>query len=195
MTSIYTRQNLIQVKTELYGELRLSLDGASMPAEQFDGNLFTLVEFSISIELDAHDEFKAVETVHSVDLVRPYDEAVMKCVRRLQDLSKVEKGWLGEFRGERLVHLAGMRATQLIFMRADLASLFRLFPTEDGGVSVEFDQGGWSFAVEIAPDGSLEMDGASNDGNVFEARSFMELSQDFFDEFDQMISVVRNDKD
>lgn len=193
LTGIDATHNTIQVHTEEYGELRLPLEGVSLPVEQFDGNLFTLVEFSISVALDAHDEFKAVEDVHSVDLVRPYDDAVMKCVRRLQELSRIEKGWLGENQGERLVHLAGMRATQLVFMRADLAELFRIFPTEDGGVSVEFDKNSWSFAVEIAPDGSLEIDGSSESGEVFEVQSYDEFSQEFFDAFDRMTSVVLND--
>jgi hypothetical protein len=149
-----------------------------------------LVEFSISIALDAHDDFRAVEEVHSVDLVRPHDEAVMKCVRRLQDLSKIEKGWLDGENGERLTHLAGMRATQLVFMRADLARLFRIFPTEEGGLSIEFDSSGWSFAVEVAPDGKLEIDGSSENGELFEAASFEDFSKDFFDSFDRMTAVI-----
>ncbi|WP_156943905.1 hypothetical protein [Roseivivax isoporae] len=194
LTGIDATNNAIQVQTEQYGELRLPLEGVSLPVEQFDGHLFSLVEFSVSIALDAHDEFKAVENVHSVDLVRPYDEAVMRCVRRLQELSKIEKGWLGEGQGEQLVHLAGMRATQFIFTRADLSELFRIFPTEDGGISVEFDKDGWSFAVEIMPDGSMEIDGSSEDGTVFEAQSFEEFSEEFFNAFDRMTAVVLDDE-
>lgn len=194
LTGIDTTHNSIQVETERFGEIRLPLDGVSMPAGQFDGNLFTFVEFSISIALDAHDDFRGVEEVYSVDLVRPYDEAVMRCVRRLQDLSKIEKGWLGESQGEQVVHLAGLRATQLVFTRADLAELFRIYPTEEGGISVEFDKKGWSFAVEILPDGSLEIDGSSDEGDIFEAQSFSEFSEDFFRAFDQMTSVVLDDK-
>ena len=193
LTGVDASHNTIQVQTEEYGELRLSLDGVSMPAEQFDGSLHSLVEFSLSIALDAHDSLKAIEEVHSVDLVRPYDEDVMRCVNRLQDLSKIEKGWLGDQDGEQLVHLAGMRATQIIFMRADLAKVFRIFPTENGGVSLEFDKDGWSFAVEVMPDGSLEIDGSSENNEVFEAKSFEGFSKDFFEEFDKMISVVMND--
>lgn len=195
LTGIDATHNAIQVETEQYGELRLSLEGVSLPVEQFDGHLLSLVEFSISIALDAHDEFRAVEDVYSVDLVRPYDEAVMRCVRRLQELSKIEKGWLGDNHGEQLVHLAGMRATQLVFTRAELADLFRIYPTEDGGISLEFDKDGWSFAVEIMPNGSMEIDGSSEEGGVFEAQSFDEFSAEFFSAFDEMTSVVLDDED
>lgn len=195
LTGIDATHNVVQVETEEYGELRLSLEGVALPVEQFDGNLFSPVEFSISIALDAHDEFKAVEDVYSLDLVRPYGEAVMRCVRRLQELSKIEKGWLGEGQGEQLVHLAGIRASQLIFMRADLAELFRIFPTEDGGISLEFDKDGWSFAVEIMPDGSMEIDGSSENGKVFEVQSFDDFAEEFFVAFDKMTAVVLDDKD
>lgn len=195
LTGIDASHNSIQVATEQYGEIQLQLNDVSMPAEEFDGNLHALVEFSISIELDAHDDFKGVQEVNSVDLVRPYDEAVMNCLNRLQELSKNEKGWLGDNQGEQLVHLAGMRATQLVFMRTKLADLFRIFPTEDGGLSIEFDRDDWSFAVEIMPDGSMEIDASAVDGRVFEAQSFDDFSEEFFSAFDQMISVIGNEED
>ena len=194
LTGINTTLNTIQVETEEYGLLQLPLDRAFMPAEQFDGNLHTLVEFSLSIALDAHDVLKAVEEVQSVDLVRPYDEDVKRCLQRLQALSTIEKGWLNENRGEQLVHLAGIRATQFIFMRADLADLFRIFPTEDGGISIEFDKDDWSFAIEVAPDGSLEIDGSSESGKLYEVKSFPEFSKEFFEAFDRMTSQVFHDK-
>lgn len=195
LTGIDAATNTIQVETEKYGQLKLQLDGTAMPAEQFDGNLYSTVEFALSLELDANDDLKSVDAVHSVDLINPYGEAVSACVRRLQELSTVERGWLGEDQGEQLVHLAGVRATQFVFMRAGLAELFRIYPTEDGGVSVEFDKDGWSFAVEILPDGTLEIDGSSEDGGIFESQGFDGFSEDFFTAFDKMTSVVLNVED
>ncbi len=194
LTGLDVTRNTVQVNTEQYGEMWLPLEGTAMPAEQFSGSINNLVEFSISIELDANDIFQSVDAVHSVDLIRPYDDDVMNCVSRLQALAKVERGWLGNDSGEQLVHLAGMRATQLVFMRADLARLFKIYPTEDGGISVEFDKGGWSFAVEILPDGTLEIDASSEDGEVFEVQNFEGFSDEFFEAFDKMTAVVFNDE-
>ena len=117
----------------------------------------------------------------------------MKCIERLQELSEIERGWLGDDQGERIADPALLRARRLVAMRAHLADLFRVFPTADGGVSLEFDIDGWSFAVEIMPDGAVEIDGSSMDGEVFEVRSFDGLSKGFFDAFDEMISVVFGD--
>lgn len=190
LTGIDGSHNTIQVRTDKYGEFKLPLDGTALAVEQFDGSLHTLVEFSISVALDAHDELRSVEAVHSVDLVRPYDEDVMRCLRRLQELSAIDRGWLGDEQGERIVHLAGIRANQFIFSRSELAGLFRIFPTEDGGISIEFDLKGWSFAVEVMTDGSLEIDGSSEDGEVYEARSFDGPFRDFYEAFDQMVALV-----
>ncbi|MBT2130634.1 hypothetical protein [Aliiroseovarius lamellibrachiae] len=195
LTGVDATHNTIQIKTEQHGEMRLQLDGVSMPAEQFDGNLFSFVEFSASIALDAHDDFKGVEAVHSVDLIRPHDEEVLRCVRRLQELSKIEKGWLGPDHGERLVHLAGTRAMQLVFMRANFARWFKIFPTEDGGLSIEFDHEEWSYAVEISPDGELEIDASSTDAQDYGPESFEGLTPEFFKAFDEMTANIDHDED
>ena len=193
LTGIEISHNTIQVQTEEYGELRFSLDRDRIRAEQFDGNLGSQIEFSLLIDLDANDSFKAIKEVRSVDLVNPYGKDVTRCINRLQELARIEKGWLGDRGGERLVHLVGMRANQMIFMRPNLAELFRIFPTEDGGVSLEFDMGKWSFAVEVLPDGTLEIDGSSKDDDSYELKSFDEYSKDFFDAFDSMIAVAKNE--
>ena len=112
----------------------------------------------------------------------------------MQELSGIEKGWLGNGQGEKVVDLAILRARQLIVMRADLADLFRIFPTEEGGILLEFDKDSWSFAVEIMPNGSVEIDGSSKDGGVFELQSFDGLSKNFFETFDKMTSVVLNNQ-
>jgi hypothetical protein len=194
LTGLDVTRNTIQVKTERYGEMWFPLEGTAMPAEQFEGGINNLVEFSVSVELDANDVFQSIDAVHSVDLILPHSQDVMKCVNRLQALSTIERGWLGDGEGKQLVHLAGVRATQLVFMRADLASLFKIYPTEDGGISVEFDKDGWSFAVEILPDGTLELDGSSESGEAFEVQEFDGFSQLFFEKFDEMTSVVLNDQ-
>lgn len=195
LTGIDLTHKTIQINTEKYGEIRLPLEGTSMLAEHFDGSLNTLVEFSVSVELDANDNLQSVDTVHSVDLILPYDEDVKNCLTRLRALSEVERGWLGNDEGEQLVHLARMRAAQLVFIRADLASLFKIYPTEDGGVSIEFDKDEWSFAVEIMPDGTLEIDGSSGTDKTFKTYEFDGISPEFLQKFDEMISVVFNDKD
>ncbi|MBF2761470.1 MAG: hypothetical protein ISN28_14635 [Ectothiorhodospiraceae bacterium AqS1] len=107
----------------------------------------------------------------------------------MRELSGIEKGWLGGGQGERVAGLALLRAGEFISKRADLADILRVFPTEDGGVSLEFDQGDWSFGIEIKPDGVVEIDGCSGDG-VFEARSFDGLSKEFFEALDEVVSVA-----
>lgn len=132
LTGIDTRRNTIQIENEVYGELRLELNGVGVFARDFDGFSGSEVEFTIYAALDANDELKAIESVSTVDLVRPYDQHVVRCIRRLRELAELEPGWLGQGHGEQVVHLAGTRATQFVFARAEYASLFRLYPMEGG---------------------------------------------------------------
>lgn len=119
-----------------------------------------------------------------------YDQHVVRCIRRLRELAELEPGWLGQGHGEQVVHLAGTRATQFVFARAEYASLFRLYPMEGGGISIEFDVGDWSFAVEIQRDGKVEIDGSASTGAIFEERSFNQMDEDFFKTFDDMVGMV-----
>lgn len=190
LTGIDTKRNTIQIETETYGELRLELNDIGALATDFDGSTGSEVEFTISAALDANDELKAIEAVSSADLVRPYDQHVIRCIQRLRSLAELEPGWLGQGQGEQVVHLAGTRATQLVFARAVYAHLFRLYPMEGGGVSIELDKGEWSFAVEIQSDGKVEIDGSSADGSIFEEMSFEKMSPDFFEAFDAMVGLA-----
>lgn len=190
LTGIDTKRNTIQIETEAYGELRLELNDIGGLATDFDGSTGSEVEFTISAALDANDELKAIESVSSADLVRPYDQHVIRCIQRLRNLAELEPGWLGQGQGEQVVHLAGTRATQLVFARAEYAHLFRLYPMEGGGVSIELDKGDWSFAVEIQSDGNVEIDGSSANGDVFEEMSFEKMGADFFKAFDDMVGLA-----
>ena len=190
LTGVDVTRNQIQVESVKFGELKLDLSQIGADAKRFDGATQSQVEFTARVALDAHDTFRQIEELHSADLVRPYDEVIMKCIERVQNLAALEPGWLGNGCGERIVHLAGTRATQLIFTRAKLANLFRIYPTEEGGLSIEFDKDGGSFAVEILPDGSIEMDGSSNNGDAIDAQTFEKLDAIFYRAFDEMTNAT-----
>ncbi len=190
LTGIDIKRNTIQIENEVHGELRLKLNGSGLLAEDFDGVTGSEVAFTISAALDANDKFKAIEAVSTVDLVQPYDQHVARCIRRLQALAKLEPGWLGQEHGEQVAHLARTHAKQFVSARPGYAKLFRLYPMEGGGISIEFDDGDWSFAIEIQSDGRVEIDGSSATGDIFEERSFDQMDDYFFKAFDDMVSMV-----
>ena len=114
---------------------------------------------------------------------------MVRCIKRLRELSDLESGWLGQGSGEPVVNLAGALAKQFVFARDKYANLFRLYPMEGGGISIEFDVEDWSFAVEIQSDGTLEIDGSSSNGDIFEELSFDQIDSEFFTAFDKMVGV------
>ncbi len=187
LTGIDIKRNTIQIENDAHREL--GHDGIGIAAQSFDRSIGSEVA-STSAALDANDELKAIESVSTVDLVQPYNQHVERCISRLQALAKLEPGWLGQGQGEQVVHLAGMRAIEFVFARAGYAKLFRLYPMEGGGVSIEFDDGSWSFAVEIQSDGRVEIDGSSATGEIFEEQSFDQIDDHFFKAFDGMVSMI-----
>lgn len=189
LTGIDVKRYTIQIENDAHGELRLELDGTGISAQDFDGFTGSEVEFTISAALDANDELRAIESVITADLVSPYDQHVVRCIKRLRELSELEPGWLGQGSGEPVVHLAGALAKQFVFARDKYANLFRLYPMEGGGISIEFDVEDWSFAVEIQSDGTLEIDGSSSNGDIFEELSFDQIDSEFFTVFDKMVGV------
>jgi hypothetical protein len=189
LTGIDVKRNTIQIESDTYGELKLELNGTGIFAQDFDGFTGSEVEFTISAALDANDELKAIESISTADLVSPYDQHVVRCIKRLRELSELEPGWLGQGEGDQVGHLVGALAKQFVFARDQYANLFHLYPMEEGGISIEFDIEDWSFAVEIQSDGTLEIDGSSSNGDAFEEQSFDQIDSDFFAAFDKMVGV------
>lgn len=98
---------------------------------------------------------------------------------RLRQLSELQDGW---FDGTgSAVSAAAMESAHLVLAaRPDLAVSAAIFPTHQGGISVEFVRGRWEMSIEIAPDGSLYVVGVELDGRQeTETDSFGAVDQAF----------------
>ncbi len=190
LAGVDTVRNSVQVQTDEHGDVWLPLGCLSRSISQFSGNLFAPVEFSASIAVNADGKLINVEEVYSVDLFEQRDGDVWDRIVRLRELFTMEKGWLGNGQGEESTPVAILRAANLVFKRRKFADLFRIYPTGNGGISVEFDKGGWNFCAEMMPDGSIEIDRSLPGEKTFEIESFDGMSQDFFNEFDRMTAVT-----
>ncbi len=188
LTGVDISHNTIQIKTDEYNDIKMNLEGTLIDINDFTGSLSNKVEFSLSIILDKNDIFKSVSEIYTVDLIKPHTEDLLRCVKRIDSISKNEPGWLEENQGVRLVHQAAMNATRIVFMRAELANIYRIYPTESGGISIEFDIGKWSYAIEVQPQGSVDFFGSSEDSKQFGPMIFENISDDFFTNFDEIIA-------
>ncbi len=189
-----TVSNSIQIQTSEHGCIWLPLDGLSQNISRFDGNLSSPVKISTDIEIKANGKLKSVEKVRSADIDGTFSDGVLECIVRLSELSALERGWLGEGDGETISPLAVSRAMHLIHTRSHLVNLYRIFPTEEGGISLQFRKGSWRYAAEMMSDGSAEIDASSSDGNFFELRTYNFLSSGFFEGFDEMTAGIGNEQ-
>lgn len=74
-------------------------------------------------------------------------------VERLAHLTGLQDGWL-DGTGLAPKPEAVEAARTFLTRRGDVAAIAGLFPTTEGGVSVEFEWGGWDLTVEFGPTGT-----------------------------------------
>ncbi|MCA3264712.1 MAG: hypothetical protein ING19_01475 [Azospirillum sp.] len=172
------------VDTEEYREIELTIDAARVEQE-FDGNVNKMVEFAIQIETDTQDNFKRVVDVFDVELIDPTSGPdYQACRARLSELGSIKDGWHNGA-GVAVVQIAVDNAAGFLEARPGHAKAYRIYPTEDGGVLIEFEARGWDYSVEFCRDGFVEMFGVEIDGvGELSARRFPGVDDAFLKLFD-----------
>ncbi|MEE8627254.1 hypothetical protein [Methylobacterium ajmalii] len=154
----------ILIHTEQHGEITIAV-GPEAVLGTFDGNLGRDVQFHLIIELDHLDKIRSLREIIYIDLVD--DEAAIefdRCNSRLAELSSLRDGW-NDGDGSSISKTAIDAARQLVARRPGLSAIFRIYPTNEGGVSFEFQSGNWDYSVEFHADGSIEMYGVELNGS------------------------------
>lgn len=183
--SLLDMDGYIAIRTVEYGKVRFSIDPDRINTE-FRGSFGSPVQFSLLIELDAKDRYKSVKEVYEVELIDPErSDSVMNCMDKLTELRQLEDGWLDGL-GTRPTDDATSSVELFLNERPDLASKFRIYPMEDGGVSIEFEHDGWGLSLEFRPDGRVEIFGVEIDGpGEIEPTLFERVDELFLKEFDK----------
>jgi hypothetical protein len=172
----------ISVKTEEHGEISFPLDKDRI-IKEFDGHIGKNVQFDVIIELDHNNRYRNITDVHQVGLYDPITAAQTKLFERLTHLSSLSEGWL-DGQGRSITLEACDTAGFFIALSHQTAEAYRLYPSEVGGLLVEFEWEGWDYTVECLPDGNLEMYGISlNDDAEMLPTSFDTVDSDFIREF------------
>lgn len=172
----------ISVKTEEHGEISFPLDKDRI-IKEFDGHIGKNVQFDVIIELDHNNRYRNIIDVHQVGLYDPITAAQTKLFERLTYLSSLSEGWL-DGQGRSITLEACDTAGFFIALSHQTAEAYRLYPSEVGGLLVEFEWEGWDYTVECLPGGNLEMYGISlNDDAEMLPTSFDTVDSDFIREF------------
>jgi len=156
----------ITINTDEHGtfELRVPPERA---ANEFDGKMKNDVQFRLVIELDENDTFRGVVEVLEIELIDDQVLADMdNCRNRIAALSSLVDGW-HDGSGKSPTLAATNAGYALLARNPGMASHYRIFPTEAGGLLFEFARAGWDYSVEISPDGQAEIYGVE-DGHAGE---------------------------
>jgi hypothetical protein len=176
----------ITINTEEHGTFELTVSPARA-SEEFDGKMMTDVQFRLIIELDEDDRFRGVAEVLEIELMGDDIRAVMdRCRNRIADLSLLGDGW-HDGSGRAPTNLATSAGRALLTRNPRMAALYRIFPTEAGGLMFEFVRNGWDYSVEIGPDGRAEIYGVEENGDdEMETGTLDVEGQDFHRWFEQV---------
>lgn len=154
----------IRVQTANYGQISIPVDRLQL-YEEFDGVLNSELEFELLVELDKHDKFRSIVDVFDVTAVSdPNGGVVARAKERLEELGQIKEGWADGV-GERLGRGALARTLDFVVATRSSGIGMHLFPTEIGGVLIDFAMHGWDYSVEFDYAGMPEMYGIETEGS------------------------------
>ena len=170
----------LQVRTAEHGDIQIPVASERIALE-FDGNLYSDIQFEIQIELDNNDKYRSVIGVYDVALIDAHiGEKLQRCRSRLDEFRKLDNGW-HDGAGVKISDHAFAAADKMLQKRLTLAGVYRIYPTVLGGILFEFEWNGWDYSIEFSPDGSLEFYGIQIDGDEeLDVHAFAELNEEFF---------------
>lgn len=154
----------IQVQTIEHGTISIPIDRLQL-YEEFADALNTEVQFELLVELDSSDKFKNVVDVYDVVSVEDVSGQVSKAKERLEELGHLSDGWQ-DGQGKAIGRLALNRALDFLVATRATNVDFAIFPTERGGILIDFSSLGWEYSIEFDLDGNSEMYGIEVEGRL-----------------------------
>lgn len=158
-------QGHIVVRTEKYGNINIPVDPLQI-YEEFANELNNEVQFELLAELDSQDRFRSVSDVFEVGIVFDEVRAVFeKAMKRLSELRALADGW-HDGAGKQIAGDALEGVGQFFAQRPAFCELYRIYPTEEAAILIDFEIYGWDYSIEFGSDGAIEMYGIEVDGDA-----------------------------
>lgn len=149
-------QCFIHVLTDEQGTVQIPVDRLQL-YEEFADALNTEVQFELLADFDKSDKLRGVVDVFDVATVSE-DTGITKAKQRLEELGHLADGW-HDGEGVALSRKAIAKALDFVIATRGIGIEHRIFPTEFGGILIEFAICKWEYTVEVAPAGTFEMYG------------------------------------
>jgi len=180
---------VVIVRTSEHGDINIPVDPVQI-REEFDGSLQQDVQFELLVELDGQDHFRRVADVFEIAVVdNELGAALAECRKRLDELRALNAGW-HDGSGLQITESALKAAESFMAKRTSYCAAFRLYPTEAGGILVDFEHRGWDYSVEFSATGGAEIYGIEMDGaGELEPEKFDIVNEEFLSVFDSRMSI------
>lgn len=144
----------IEIDTS-YGIIEVQVDRTEV-ADFYDGNIAALVQFDLTLELDHHENFRGVQSVHEVDLVDEANAAALTDItRRITEISSMQGGWL-DGDGEAISTRSVEMARKFVMRTLTLIGSMLAFPSPEGGVTIQMRNEDYSASIDFEPCGAVE---------------------------------------
>ncbi|UEM08307.1 hypothetical protein J4G43_026205 [Bradyrhizobium barranii subsp. barranii] len=177
----------VVLATPEHGEITIPLESDRVK-EEFDGNIDSEVQFDLQIEMDNADRLRGVVGVFDLELIDVESGAdLLRCRNRLAELRALSDGWHDGV-GRRIADDAVELANRFLGKRPTLSKRYHIYPTEEGGILIEFEANSWDISVEFLPGGGMELYGVQIDGaDELQPVQFSDIDGDFMAAFDRRV--------
>lgn len=181
----------ITINTSDYGAISVPMLPERV-RDDFDGYIEADVQFRLMIELGSDDTFRRVVEVYDLDVIDAKVVAdLAACRERITSLLSLSDGWHSGF-GRSPTHAAAATASRLLARRPGMAGTYRIFPTDLGGLLLEFTRHGWDYSIEISPEGMVEIYGTDTASDEeMETVALDASSEEFARQFDRVTGEYR----
>ncbi|OYV35000.1 MAG: hypothetical protein B7Z80_19660 [Rhodospirillales bacterium 20-64-7] len=182
-------EGVVTIRTTEHGDIIIPVDPLQIK-EEFDGSLEQDVQFELLVELDSQDHFRRVADVFDIAVVdNELSAALAKCRERLDEIRALDAGW-HDGSGLQITDSALKAARLFLVKRTNFCAVFRIFPTEAGGILIDFENGGWDYSIEFSAAGRVEIYGIEIDGSgELEPEEFDFVNEKFLSAFDIRMSA------
>jgi hypothetical protein len=153
-------QGQITVQTDEYGTLSILIEPERV--KEFDGHIDEIVQYDIQVTLDSSDAVHGIIDVHDLGLI--FEITIEKAFSQISSMSVLQEGWADGI-GCQISEMAIATANDIVKKTPGLASLYRIYPREDGGILFDLEINGWDLSIEVSKSGSLEFYGISIEGD------------------------------
>jgi len=183
-----THGNIV-ISTEKYGDLDVPRERSAV-TDEFGPYLGSEIQYDLQIEVDHNDVVRNVVDVHDIGVIDlEHSAELMRCRDRIKQLGELSAGW-NDGEGVQISQVAQENALRLLAKRSGGCHLFKIFPTDEGGISFELESSGWDYTVEFMSDGKIEMFGIELDGEgTLDPVKYTEVDQNFLADFDKRIGA------